>query len=181
MATREEYEQVKAFARIDGAIVGCLWIVSFVCFVANFRYPMMGLLGMAIGAGSIVWAAMRLRRFRNNILDGVISFRRAFCYSLFVYLYASLIMALGQYIYLQFIDNGYLISEYTEIMSRTEFSTLMDLYGVKKEDLKLAMDTLANLRPIDFALQFFTMNIILGIVISLPMATMIKSNRKRNY
>lgn len=42
MATREEYEQLKAFARIDGALVGALWIVSFACFIGGFAVPTLG-------------------------------------------------------------------------------------------------------------------------------------------
>ncbi len=181
MATRAEFEQVKAFAQIDGALVGCMWIVSFACFLGNFINPLWGLVSLLIGVASIVWASMRLRRFRDNILNGVISFRRAFCYSVLIYLYASLIMAVGQYVYLQFIDNGYLMTQYTETISRPEFKTVMDLYGIKKGDMSLAMDTLNALKPIDFALQFFTMDIILGVIISLPMASMIMSRKKRNY
>ncbi len=181
MITREAFEQLKAFARIDGALVGCMWIVSFACFMGNFSNPLWGLLGMAIGVGSIVWAAMRLRRFRDNILEGEISFRRAFCYGVFVYLYAALIMAVGQYVYLQFLDNGYLMTQYMDTISRPEFSTAMQLYGIDKGDMKLAMDTLQELRPIDFALQFFTMNIILGVIISLPMASLMRSKKKRKY
>ncbi len=181
MATREEYEQLTAYARIDGAIVGCMWIASFACFVINFRYPIVGMIGLIIGVVSIVWACLRLRRFRDNILDGVISFRRAFCYSILIYLHAALIMAFGQYAYLQFMDHGYLISQYTQIMSNPDFISMLNLYGMTQDNVKLAMDTLANLRPIDFSLQFFTMNIILGIIVSLPIAFMIKQNIKRNY
>ncbi len=176
MATRQDYEQVKAYARIDGAVVGCMWIASFACFVGNFRHPMLGLLALVLGAVSIVWAAMRLRRFRDEILDGAISFRRAFCYSMFTYLYAALIMALGQYVYLQFMDGGFLMSQYSEMVSRPEFSAAIGtLYGMKDDDVRLAMDTLGGLRPIEFALQFFTMDVLLGLVVSLPMACIVRT------
>ena len=41
MTTREEYEQLRAFARIDGAIVGGLWTVSFAFFIGEFSYPVL--------------------------------------------------------------------------------------------------------------------------------------------
>ena len=85
MATREDYEQLKAFARIDGAITGGLWILSFALFVAGFQQPMLSTLSVLTGIFSLVLASIRLRRFRDNILDGVISFRRAFGYSIFTY------------------------------------------------------------------------------------------------
>ncbi len=178
MATREEYEQVTAFARIDGALLGVIWIVSFACFIGEFKSPLLGTLGLAIGAFSIVFAALRLRRFRNRILDGAISFRRAFGYSIFTYFYAALIMAAGQFVYFQFIDQGYLIGQYTETMSTPEFGSLLKLYGISKSDVDAALETMSSLRPIDIALQFFTTNIIIGLIVSLPVAAMFKSNRK---
>ncbi|MDO4159786.1 MAG: DUF4199 domain-containing protein [Prevotellaceae bacterium] len=181
MATREEYEQLKAFARIDGAIVGGLWILSFACFIGEFYNPFLGILAFVIGAGSLVFAALRLKKFRDNILEGVISFRRAFGYSIFTYFYAALLMALAQYVYFQFIDNGFLISRYMEMASMPEFKSMMQIYGLRPDDVQVAMDNIKALRPIDIALQFLTTNIILGIVVSLPMAAMIKSNYRRKF
>lgn len=180
MATREEYEQLKAFARIDGALVGVFWIISFACFIGEFTNPVLGLVSLITGVSSLVFATLRLRKFRDNILGGVISFRRALCYSFFTYFYASLLMAVAQFVYFQFIDNGFLISQYTAIMADAGIAGMMQkAYGITPDDMKLAMDTLATLRPIEVALQFLTTNIIIGMMVSLPTAAIIKSDRKR--
>lgn len=180
MATREDYEQLKAFARIDGAMVGGLWILSFACFVGEFYNPMLGMLSLVTGVGSLLFAAIRLRRFRDNILDGRISFRRAFGYGLLTFAYASLLMAAAQYVYFQFMDHGFIISQYTAMASTEEFKAMLTLYGINNEDMKAAMDTLSALRPIDIALQFLTTNIIIGVMASLPMAAVIKSKYKKS-
>ncbi len=180
MATRQEYEQLKAFARIDGAWVGLLWLVSFAGFIAEFRMPLLGTLALLVGVGSIVFAAMRLRRFRDTILPGIISFRRAFAYSFCIYFYASLIMALGQYAYFQFLDGGYIMAQYAAQVGTPEFKELMTAAGVDEQGLSVAMDTLANLRPIDIAMQFLSTNLILGAAVSLPMAAMMARRNTRN-
>lgn len=181
MTTREEYEHIKAYARIDGAIMGGLWILSFICFIAQFYMPLLNMASMIIGVVSIIVTAMRLKNFRDNILDGVISYWKAYGYSMLTYFYAALLMAAAQYIYFQFIDNGFLISQYTAMTSSPEFKSMMTLYGIKAEEMKLTMDTIASLRPIDVALQFFSTNIILGLVISWPIAALIKSKYKRKF
>ena len=101
MATYQEYEQVKAFARIDGLLVAGVWTVSFLFAMHMGQNPMLFLASFIVGAASLVWAALRLKRFRDNILDGHISFRRAFFYSILTYLYASLLFAAVQYVYFQ--------------------------------------------------------------------------------
>lgn len=180
MATREEYEQLKAFARIDGALVGALWIVSFACFIGGFAVPVLGVISLFTGVASVVFATMRLRKFRDNILGGIISFRRAFGYGCFTYFYAALLMAVAQFVYFQFIDGGYLIAKYTDAMTNKDMAGMMQsVYGISPDDMKLALDTLAALRPIDVALQFLTTDIILGVMISLPIAAIIKSAGKR--
>ena len=44
--------------------------------------------------------------FRNNVLGGAISLRRAYAYSLYNFVYASLVFALVQFVYFRFVDNG---------------------------------------------------------------------------
>ena len=181
MATREDYEQLKAFARIDGALTGGLWILSFAFFIGEFYNPMFAFVSLIIGVCSLVFVSMRLKRFRDNVLDGVISFRRALAYCMFVYFYAALLMAAAQFIYFQFIDNGFMLSQYEAMTKTYEFRTLLNAYGIRQEEMQLAMDNLAALRPVDIALQFFTTNIIIGFLVSLPIAVMMKSKYKRRF
>ena len=181
MATREEYEQLKEYARRDGAIVGVLWILSFALFIGEFYNPLLGFASFLVGAYSLVFASMRLRRYRDTALGGVISFRRALLFSMLIYFYAALLMAAAQFVYFQFIDHGFMLSQYAEITGTPEFKTMLSAYGMKPDDMKLAMDNLAALRPIDIALQFLSTNIILGLVVSLPIAAMMKSRYKRRF
>ena len=179
MTTREEYEQLRAFARIDGAIVGGLWIVSFAFFIGEFSYPVLANLALLAGVASIVTATLRLKRFRDNVLDGVITFGRALLYGMLVYFYASLLMAAAQFVYFQFIDQGFLMTQYATIVSTPEFKSMIKAYGMRPEDTDLIIDNISALRPIDIALQFFSLNIIMGFCVSLPVAVMLKSKYKR--
>lgn len=180
MVGREDYEQLKAFARVDGAMLGGLWILSFACFIGEFYDPVAGIAAVAVGVGSLVFAGLRLRRFRDVVLGGFISFRRGFCFSMFVFFYASLLMAAGQFVYFQFLDHGFMLSRYTEIMSAPEFKAMLQLYGIADAEMKMLIDNLNALRPIDIALQFLATNIILGIMISLPMAIMMTRKPRQN-
>ena len=93
----------------------------------------------------------------------------------------ALLMAAAQFVYFQFIDQGFMLSKYAEITNTPEFKTMLSAYGMKPDDMKLAMDNLASLRPIDIALQFLTTNIILGFMISLPIAAMMKSRYRKRF
>lgn len=161
--------------------MGAMWIISFACFIAQFYMPLLNMAALIFGIASIIVSAIRLRNFRDNILDGMISYWRAYGYSLLTYFYAALLLAAAQYIYFQFIDHGFLLNQYTAMTSSPEFKSMMTLYGIKADEMKLTMDTIATLRPIDIALQFLTTNLFFGIVISWPMAALIKSKYKRKF
>ena len=74
-----------------------------------------------------------------------------------------------------------MLAQYTAMTSSPEFKSLMTLYGIKADEMKMTMDTIATLRPIDIALQFLTTNLFLGIVISWPIAALLKSKYKRKF
>ena len=181
MATIQEYEQLKAFARIDGLLVAALWTVSFLCVMKMGLNPMLFMVALAIGAGSLTFAALRLKRFRDNILDGDISYRRALGYSVLTYLYASLLFAGMQYLYFQFIDGGAFVNLQLATLSEPEAQKIMkDVYGLTKEDIDFAVENLRALTPIRIALQFFTVNVFMGVLVSIPVA-FIMQHRKREF
>lgn len=182
MTTYEEMEQLQAFARIDGALIAGLWTLSFACFIGNFYAPLLGIFAFAIGAFSLVFAAMRLRKFRDEVRDGFISFRRALAYGIMQYLNASLLFAVAQFLYFQFIDHGFMMTKYTAVMQNPEFMEMMRTWGLTSDDVSLVMNNMAALRPIDVALQFFTTNVFMGLFVSVPVAILMRrSPRNRKY
>ncbi|MGN1376136.1 MAG: DUF4199 domain-containing protein [Prevotella sp.] len=179
MITREDIEQLKAFARVDGLITGGLWIISFACFVGEFNYPALGIVSILTALTSIIIVGMRVRRYRDSVLDGIISTKRAYAYCFLIFAYSSLLMAAAQYIYFQFIDQGYIISMYSAMTDTAEFKALMAAYKISNEELQAAINSFSDLRPIDIAFQFFTTNIIIGTIISLPIAMLTRQAAKR--
>ena len=98
----EEFMQLKAFARVDALLLTLLWTVSFACVTMIGAGTMGNLLAMA----TPFFIGWRTCLFRNNVLNGRISLRRAYAYSLYNFVYASLAFALVQFVYFRFIDNG---------------------------------------------------------------------------
>ena len=170
------YRVLQAWARLDGGVVALLWTLSFACLVAFFHEAssLTGIGWFALGAFSLVYAAARLRKFRDGIADGQISFGRAYGYSIMTYLYAALLFALIQFLYFQFVDQGFLVSQYTEQASSPQMQEMMRLYGLTAEDMKFVLENIAALRPIDIALQFFSTNLMMAVFVSLPVALVMR-------
>ena len=176
--TTQEYIQLRAFARVDGTYVGILWIASFACYLGGLSSPMLGLVGGILAVASPFFAAKRLIKFRDDIRDGEISGRRSMLYYALMFFYASLLFALAQYLYFAFLDGGYLMREYTSMLSSSEMKQAMQAYGMTADQLMEGLKEFANASPIMTALNIMTMNITIGLIFSLPVSLITRRTRK---
>ena len=176
--TTQEYIQLRAFARVDGTYVGILWIASFACYLGGLSSPMLGFVGGILAVASPFFAAKRLIKFRDDIRDGEISGRRSMLYYALMFFYASLLFALAQYLYFAFLDGGYLMREYTSMLSSPEMKQAMQVYGMTADQLMEGLTEFANTSPIMTALNIMTMNITIGLIFSLPVSLITRRARK---
>ena len=171
--TPAEYVQLKAFARIDGALLAVLWVVSFACYVAGMTNPLYGMVAMLLMVATPFFVALRLGKFRDVGRDGIISFARGWAYAVYVFFYAAVLLAIAQYIYFAYIDHGYLMQAFSTALSAPEAKQLMEQYGLS-QSMDENLELMGQLRPIDYALNVLTANIMAGVVLGLPIAAVMR-------
>lgn len=171
--TPEEYKQLKAFARQDGALLSLLWIGAMTCYIQGLTSPILGMIAMLLIIASPFYAANRLRKFRDEAREGIISFMRAYGYTILTYFYAGLLLAMAVYIYFDFMDNGYLLSKLTGMLNTEEGRQVVKAYGMADE-ISQSLEELAKMRPIDYALNMLTVIISTGFILGLPTAALMK-------
>lgn len=171
--TAPEYIQLKAFARIDGALLSLLWIASFLLYVIGLTSPGYGLAAMILAVVTPFFVGSRLRRFRDDGRNGSISLLRGWVYVIFVFFYGGLIFALAQWAYLTFMDQGFLVKSITQMLSTPETEEALRQMGMG-DSLKESLGILGEMRPIDLSLNMLTTNIMIGIVIGLPIAALLQ-------
>lgn len=160
--------QVKAFARQGGVFLSLLWLVSFAAMMYASQSPWGSLLAMATPF-LVGWL---LCRFRNFALDGHISFRRSFAFSVLTFFYASIIFALAQYLYFRYLDQGIFLSNLMD-----NVKVLKEAYaqnGMSVKELEEAVTLVGTLPPIQLAFMFMMQNIFMGLVLSVPVALLCK-------
>lgn len=156
--------QLKAFARQDGALLSLLWTASFAAVIYAPQTPLGNILALA----TPFFIGWRLASFRNYALNGVISFRRGFAYSVFTTFYASAIFAIMQYLYFMFLDNNMFMTMITKTMN-----DIMPIYaenGFPVEELNNELKMMAELTPIQWAFMFMMQNIFIGLILAFPIA-----------
>ena len=178
MITSIEYVQLKAFARQDGALLALLWVFTSVLYIIGMTNQMIGLAATMLIIYTPFFVGGRLRNFRDYGREGLISFRRGYAYTVFVFFYAGVLFAIAMYLYLTFMDNGYLMSQMSKVLNSDEAQQAMQQYGMT--EMMNSMKQMAQIRPIDYALDMLTVNITLGFILGVPISlimqrTMLKS------
>ena len=66
-----------------------------------------------------------------------------------------------------------------DMVNTDAFKEVAQSYGLSQTDWKIVMENLASLRPIDLALQFFSMDVFMGFFVSIPVAMIMARSPKR--
>ena len=171
--TVPEYIQLKAYARQDGFFLALFWIVCFISYIIGLTNQLVGMLSMLMVVASPFFVATRLKKFRDEGREGVISFGRSYAYTIFVFFYGAVLLAVAQYLYFAYMDNGYLVNSLARMMSTDEAKMMLEQYGAQS----LVLAEMAATRPIDYALNILTINISLGFILGVPIG-LIMQRRK---
>ena len=168
MPTTQDIIQLKAFARQDALLLGGVWMVSFAFIVMAPQSILGGLLAFATPF-VVGWL---LRRFRDKALDGVISFRRGYAYSVYCFIYASLLFAVVQYVYFRFIDGGMFVQLLSE--SAKIIEPVYQQNGLNTAELQQTLEEMKSLPPSQWVFMMLMQNIFIGFILSIPISFVAK-------
>ena len=174
MITPQALIQLKAFARIDGFVLSVVWLMSMWLYIkvpGNAFGPLL----MLSTPFFLTW---RLCSFRDKALDGHISARRSIAYSCYTVFYASLIFAVGQYVYFRYLDNGdflKLLNTGKEIINSNS-----QTFGMATGDVDLAVETVSLMTPIELVFSFMMNKLVIGAVLSPVVTIFSKMTEKRD-
>jgi len=170
-------KQTKAFARQDGAILGAVWITSFVCtmMAADPSYQMLGLISNLLIISTPFVVAKRLKAFRDNVRDGHISFRHGFYYCLQTFFYATLLLTIVQYLWFRFMNTGMFMTQL-----QANYEMVAQAYQLTAQESKTLLDAITMMKPIAWASMFMITDLVAGAVLSPILAAIFaKKNLKQ--
>lgn len=170
MISPSEYIQLKAFARQDGFFIGLLWIFTFACFIGSMTEP-----GLQVGfiAGTIVSPFIifyRLKHYRDKVIGGSISFKKAFVFLAYVIVDASIILAAATFIYFYFMDHGHFIAHLQRNLQMPEIQQSFAQAGMDAKTLNEQVQIFSNTRAIDIAFSMFFNTMLTGILLALVLS-----------
>lgn len=172
--TTKEYRQLKAYCRYYGLYAGLIWIAGFYSCVCNFPPGLSSLIVLACIAGTPVMIYYMTRYYRDGVCQGFISFRRGLFYSYLLCFYATLLTAIGVWVFFQFIDNGSFINQLMEPLKDEAVRQQLQASNVNLKDLDSEIAMMASMRPIDITFMFLAESLLFSFFMSAMVALLVK-------
>ena len=116
------------------------------------------------------------RMYRDKVCGGSIQFAHAVIFTVFMYMFASLLAAVAHYAYFQFIDHGFIINSYTQLWD--ELMTNTPALTENKEVIKETIDTARSLTSINITMQLLSWDVFWGSILAIPTALMVMKKAK---
>lgn len=162
------------YATFCGTLMGLFWLAKFTLVPLGIIIPPLMLLFLGLSLFVPFVAYVMARSYRNRYCAGVIGFGQAWIFLFLTFLYASLLTAMGYFIYFRFIDGGFILNSLEEMVE--EF--LSSLPQLQREQMGAQIRELINaqrsLTPITIALQQMSQNLMLGAIMALLIAPFVK-------
>lgn len=157
-----------------GTLLCVLWIAMYASCIIGFSIPMFSLLFLLFYVASPFYAGYLATRYRKRECDNVMPFFQAWTFIAIMYICASLLSAVIQFIYFRFIDNGYLMQvvlQTTEVVKENP-----DIFGTLSVDLDTAVKEFQSLGIRDIVFSILSSNIMNACLLSPIIALFVKRN-----
>lgn len=132
MQNNDIVRQINAYAMQDGVVLGLFGLASLYVFKESFAIPFFSTLFGVMLLGSPVLGLALTLHFRSQVLrpDESFGFFRGFLHALFMGFYASVWVALGTFVYLQYFDHGMLFAAYEQSLNTPQMTDYLQQTGL---------------------------------------------------
>ena len=176
--TTERPITLQEYAMRFGTYMGLFWIFKFIFLPIGFSIPLLQLLFILMTLFVPVLGYIYVRKFRNTYCNGELSFFRAFLFTLYMYLLATLLVAVAHYVYFRFLDHGFLASAYLQQLENVKSAAQGEMV-TSIDQLIQAFDTISSLTPLQLTFQLIFQNIFYGILLAIPTGLVAMKQKKQ--
>lgn len=181
------FRQTNAFAMNYALPFGIYQIAGLLCFVNGFTHSNAMLGFMFVFVSTPFVAYYFVLRFRSRACEGVLPLGRGYMFSLLLYFYAALLLALAVYLYFEFVDGGRFFAGYVQYLDSPEVKRLFANGGMEQmfgglslKEMKTVAETLEELSSVAVAANILDFNIFAGLLLSLPTALLAMIRPKKH-
>lgn len=168
---------MQRYAMLFGTYMGVFWILKFILFPLGLSAPFLLFLFVGLTICVPFMGYYYVRMYRNHACEGYIGFLHAWVFTVFMYVFASLLVAVAHYVYFRFIDQGFIVDTLDSIWSEAEASNVpgMSAYiGQMRETL----DMIRSFNAVDITMQLMSQNVFYCSILAVPTALFVMRKKK---
>lgn len=160
-----------------GTYMGVFLILKFILIPVGLSVSFMLLLFMMLTLCVPFIGYYYARLYRDRVCGGSIGFGHAWVFTVFMYLFASMLVAVAHYVYFRFIDGGLMVDTCERMLNSLEQTGTpgMETYIATYRE---AIAAARQVTPIEITLQMISTNVFTGILLALPTALFVMKRSK---
>ena len=174
----ENRSYLQKYAMHFGTYMGIYWILKFILLPLMFAIPFFQLLYVILTLAVPIIGYYYVKIYRDKVCGGAIQFSHAVLFTIFMYMFASLLVAVAHYIYFQFIDHGFIFNALADFWNQAiEQSPALQENKELMKDMFDA-DKINSLSAIDITMQMLSSDVFFGSILAIPTGLMVMKKAK---
>ena len=174
----ENRSTLQEYAMRYGTAMGIFWACKFELFPLGLTMPLLLLFFFILTLAVPVLGYVFARKYREQQCEGTLNFSKAYIFTIFMYMFASLLVAVIHYFYFRYMDNGLIVNTYQGMIDQmTAIST--EEMRVSLEQFSKALDVISSLTPLEITMQLLTQNVFYCSMLAIPTALLVMRNKKK--
>ena len=174
----ENKSTLQEYAMRYGTAMGIFWACKFVLFPLGMSMPLLLIFFFILTLSVPILGYLFVRKYREQQCEGVLNFSRAYIFTIFMYMFASLFVAVIHYLYFRYMDNGMIVNTYQGMIDQMNAVATGDMKE-SLEQFRTALDVVSSLTPLEITLQLLTQNVFYCTILAIPNALLVMRNKKK--
>ena len=161
-----------------GTAMGIFWACKFVLFPLGMNMPLLLMFFFILTLSVPILGYLFVKKYREQQCAGVLNFSKAYIFTIFMYMFASLFVAVIHYLYFRYMDNGMIVNTYLEMIDQMNAVATGDMKE-SLEQFRTALDVISSLTPLEITLQLLTQNVFYCSILAIPTGLLVMRNKKK--
>ena len=174
----ENKSTLQEYAMRYGTAMGIFWACKFVLFPLGMSMPLLLIFFFILTLSVPILGYLFVRKYREQQCEGVLNFSRAYIFTIFMYMFASLFVAVIHYLYFRYIDKGMIVNTYQGMIDQMNAVATGDMKE-SLEQFRTALDVVSSLTPLEITLQLLTQNVFYCSILAIPTGLLVMRNKKK--
>ncbi len=127
--------QINAYAMQHGVMMGIWGIATLASMVWGLQNGFLAMLSIVLLFGTPFFAYALTKRYRVDSAEGktIFTLTQGFLHAFLTFFYGALWVAVFTYVYMAYVDNGFLVDSYLQYLSRPDVVEAMQQSGWKEQ------------------------------------------------